>query len=60
MSLFHYHKPKEKTARKELENFLIDKIDDNYYDQFQKLLDSFRQAVFNHGIAQERENNANQ
>jgi len=55
MSVFHYYKPKEKKARTELENFICEKIDDNHYVEYKKLLDRFRQAIFNHGVAAERE-----
>lgn len=55
MSVLHLHKPRERECREVLVDYLIDKIDDNYYDEFVRLLDRYRQAVFNHGVAAERE-----
>lgn len=64
MSVFHFQKPRERECRKALVDFIIDKINDNYYDEFLILLDRYRQAVFYHGVVAEREekeglNNAN-
>lgn len=55
MSVFHFHKPREREYREALVDYLIDKIDDNYFDEFLRLLDRYRQAIFNHGVAAERE-----
>lgn len=65
MSVTYHYAPKEKERRKDLENFAKlffienDLFHGGEWEYFQKLLDKFRQAVFNHGVNHERENREN-